>query len=222
MVIKSPFKDYYDFVANKYGGGDPRLVYPRNRIDLANQLVEVDNCQLTDPSRYYWYRLKSEPQMDYLYLVVAGKAYLLVRPSDPYLLRDLLDDFKVKIIDQEDKKPRPSTYLFHWNYGIKFGEEYQFLVELCRKVQAPVFIITKIDYMENRRATVSIYERCPILSQLGMASIIDPYQMYQDLSMFMGNKMKDTPDTKPPVELSNKQRILKAGFDLVQSFRHRK
>ena len=33
MKIISPFKDYYDWVAGKYGGGDPRLVYKRTKIE---------------------------------------------------------------------------------------------------------------------------------------------------------------------------------------------
>jgi len=32
MKIISPFKDYYDWIAGKYGGGDPRMVYTRNCI----------------------------------------------------------------------------------------------------------------------------------------------------------------------------------------------
>ena len=32
MKIISPFKDYYDRIAGKYGGGDPRLVYKRTKI----------------------------------------------------------------------------------------------------------------------------------------------------------------------------------------------
>jgi hypothetical protein len=60
------------------------------------------------------------------------------------------------------------------------------------------------------------------MSQMNLfPSLISPQQMYQDLAMFMGNRMKDTPDVQPPVELNNRQKIVKAGFDLIQSFRHR-
>jgi hypothetical protein len=37
----------------------------------------------------------------------------------------------------------------------------------------------------------------------------------------MGNLMHNTPDINPPAVLSEKERIVKAGFDLKQSFRHR-
>ena len=36
MKIISPFKDYYDWVAGKYGGGDARLVYKRTKIEGKN------------------------------------------------------------------------------------------------------------------------------------------------------------------------------------------
>ncbi len=32
MKIKSPLVDYYDHVGNAYGGGDPKIVYVRNRV----------------------------------------------------------------------------------------------------------------------------------------------------------------------------------------------
>ena len=32
MKIISKFKDYYDFIGRKYGGGDPKVVYKRREI----------------------------------------------------------------------------------------------------------------------------------------------------------------------------------------------
>jgi hypothetical protein len=226
MKIISSFKDYYDFVANQYGGGDPRLVYTRQPIGefrkghFKNTYIEIDSCLLMDLSRWYRYKLPNEPEMHYAYLIVAGKAYLLAKPhlNQPPLYKNYLDGFKVQRVESTNKLlPKWITY----HQDVLFEREYPFLVELCRKAKAPVFVIEEISWLENRRAEVCIHERCPILSRLGMPELIDPYQMYQELSMFVGNKIKDTPDTQPPVELSNKSKITKAGFDLVKSFRHR-
>jgi hypothetical protein len=222
MKINSQFKDYYDFVAYEYGGGDPRIVYSRQRIvpvdskKPRNNVLHVDitDCHFYDPASYNRF-INSKWQRDYLYLIIAGKAYLLARP---YSYLDRYDINTYKVVDLSDDS------IPHWvrhRHEMKYGEEYDCLVELCRKVGSPVFAIAEIQHLTHRQSKVSVCGQCPILSRIGMASRIDPYQMYQDIAMFVGNRMKDPPDTQPPVELGNNQKIIKAGFDLKQSFRHR-
>jgi hypothetical protein len=46
MVIKSPFKDYYDFVANQYGGGDPTMCAAPS-VPLCTPLVAFCSSSLT-------------------------------------------------------------------------------------------------------------------------------------------------------------------------------
>ena len=44
MIIKSRFKDYYDFVGLQFGGGDPRVCYMRERLSVDDYFdVEVDD-----------------------------------------------------------------------------------------------------------------------------------------------------------------------------------
>ena len=46
MIVKSRFKDYYDFVGLQFGGGDPRVRYTRERLSLDDSFdVQVDNFQ---------------------------------------------------------------------------------------------------------------------------------------------------------------------------------
>jgi len=42
MKIISKYKDYYDYVAHQYGGGDEKIVYVRNGIDIDNGVVYID------------------------------------------------------------------------------------------------------------------------------------------------------------------------------------
>lgn len=228
MVIKSPFKDYYDFVAKMYGGGDPRVVYPRHRVTSGiDMYVELESCSLVDPEAYHRYKLPNEPETDYLYLIIAGKAYLLTRPTPSMADRCIrtwksdydLSSYKVKAVhNDQDHLP---LWVRH-RYGVEFGREYKFLIDLCRKVGAPVFVISGVEYTTQwRQATIRVCGQCPILERLGVANLISPQQLYQELAMFVGNQMKATPDTQPPVQLGNKQKIVKAGFDLIQSFRNR-
>lgn len=231
MVIKSPFKDYYDFVAHQYGGGDPRVVYPRQRVfKNISEYVEVEDWRLPDPTYWFgkdhsWSVTYRRPEYHCMYLVIAGKPYLLAKPIPinetvwTGKTEYNLSSYKIQPLDYEARLPR-------WRMSqvptVEFGVENKSLINLSRKIDAPVFVIDRVDY-ERRygTSTLTICGQCPILQRLGVPSMISPQQLYQDLAMFIGNRMKDTPDVQPPVELNNRQKIVKAGFDLIQSFRHR-
>jgi hypothetical protein len=229
MIIKSKFKDYYDYVAGMYGGGDPRVVYARTRLAPLGTLdggfieshltVEVSKCPLISPTSFNHRYAQRQADIQVAYLVAAGKLYLVSRPADScqsategFVLADETDElFKLN--------PWSSRAT---SFGIECRTEHPFLIELSRLAKAPVFLIESISWnLKGDHATVRIAGQCPILKDLGMASIVRPEAMYQDLSYFMGILMHNTPDINPPAVLSEKERIVKAGFDLKQSFRHR-
>jgi hypothetical protein len=212
MIIQSSFRDYYDFVAKLYRGGDPKIVYVRNEMKK-NLEIEVTNCPFVD--LYGYETTKERMEHEYAYLVVAGKLYLLSRPR--YTEKNF-------VIVSPDQVLKDKSKLRFWSRqcSITFGKEHQFLIDLSIKIQSPVFIINTVQRNRDNKSLIFINKHCPRLDLLGMASLISPYQMYQDLSYFIGNTMKVPPDTAPPVQLSNRERIIKAGFDLVTSFRHRK
>ena len=217
MVIKSPFKDYYDYVANQYGGGDPKIVYPRTRLGYQTSFfVEVVRTPLTSLKRtLLWLRTDRR----WAYLIIAGKAYLISQPATAY--SDNLNSFRLEPLVDPVDDARP-----YWQRqrpkNIEYGKEYPELIDLCRKVGHPVFVVLDVWHGgKSEPIRMEISHQCPILQNLGIPSLIPATQMYQDLSYFVGNLMKNSPDVKPPVELSNTQKIIKAGFDLVKSFRHR-
>lgn len=225
MKIKSSFKDYYDFVADQYGGGDPRIVYERGRLTppdpqfnsahYVDKVVEMLNFLLEDPVS-----LGQSFDMGLMYLIVAGKAYLISRPSDYHYVGDV-NSYRLQSVDQLLKK-RKWRFYFRRDFGIEFGKEYPFIIELSRLVGAPVFAIRKISWHRTwEEAKIAICGQCPILAKIGLPAIIPPQQMYQDLAYFVRNAMKPVPDSDSPVAVSNREKILKAGFDLKQSFRHR-
>jgi hypothetical protein len=123
-------------------------------------------------------------------------------------------------IDETIKK-NPSWWFAKHEKG-ELGKEYPFLVDLSRKVKSPVFVILWVDRKyRSDKIYVKVAGQCPILKEIGMPTLIPAQQMYQELAYFVGNTMKDHPDTEPPVEVSNTSKILNAGFDLKQSFRNR-
>lgn len=97
------------------------------------------------------------------------------------------------------------------------------LLALHRKLQAPVFSIFGPARTEKKNETAyHVGYRLPILQEHDFQSVVDPYQLYQDLEYFIANTMNESPDTMPATQMTNKEKIVAAGFDLKQSFRHRK
>jgi hypothetical protein len=227
MVIKSPFRDYYDWVATKYGGGDPRIVYARTRLkplprpgETEKPLIVQTKHAPPSPQHFRYGKSWAPSDKSWALLVVTGKMYLLSKP-----ILDLsvgISNYRLEpLVDPDQSKHK--YYPWRNRHEVEFGKEYPWLIELCRDVGHPVFVIGNVEHRTRREETeVHVAAQCPILGEIGLAKLIPAEQMYQDLSYFVGNRMHKTPDVEPPVELSNKQKIIKAGFDLVQSFRHRK
>jgi hypothetical protein len=232
LIIKSQWKDYYDYIAYQYGGGDPKIVYSRNRISplrrkwIVGAIVE-SNSEVEMEDKFPLSSLRDlVPFDDYYkrrvaYLVVAGKAYLLMKEA--YLYNDDVNTFRVQPLNAFDEfNKRHSRRWFVRHDCGELGKEYPFFVELSRKVKAPVFVIRNMERkFGSDKLYVQVAGQCPILKEIGMPALIPATQMYQDLAYFVGNTMKEHPDTEPPVEVSNNCKIVNAGFDLKQSFRHR-
>ena len=247
MIIRSRFKDYYDFVATQYGGGDPKILYIRDRLTVLERRtgplvtglsegwkeVEIDHGLEADPE-LPWQTVRDQRDtsinLTSRTLVIAGKAYLMIRFGSPLVHAWDLTGFAVCRPEEIEKKVK-LRYQWSMNRWVKdvqawWGKESTQLIELCREVQAPVFVIESIQrgYRQgakiiNRR--VRIHGQCPILKDLGVPALIPPTQINQDLAYFMGNTMYESPDISPPVEVGNDSKIINAGFDLRWSFRHR-
>jgi hypothetical protein len=91
------------------------------------------------------------------------------------------------------------------------------VVQLSRIVNSPVFTFTV-----SRADVVHVDGNIPILGNMGVPALLSAEQLYQDISYFIGNTMKDTPDGMTVSPMSNTEKISAAGFDLIKSFRHRK
>jgi hypothetical protein len=101
------------------------------------------------------------------------------------------------------------------------------LIPIHNIINQPIFVVEfygrqDLDFGDFTYDGGVIRYYAPVLSELGFPSIYPAEQLYQDISYFIGNEMKPSPDIKPPVEISNDNKIEGHGFDLKQSFRHRK
>jgi len=217
VKIISNFKDYYDYIPHLSGGGDPKIVFVRprvnhdlpDRVDLSSFGGEIFRkiCQLND---FLGQDYSSQ-------LVVVGDRIFYFTMYDPLLKPELKErDYLIitkTIIDKAGS--RYGRYKSKFYLPDLINHQDSDLIALCKHIGHPVFSL----FSSGRGSEWEVGEVAPNLGNLGIASYIDAEIMYQNLSYFVGNLMHDSPDISPPVELSNRDRILKHGFDLKTSFR---
>ena len=222
MLNKSQFRDYYDYVAHLYGGGDPSCVYVRKRIverEFHNGVSTAGNLDVTQKGIVklpYIDSLNLSLGCSFKWLSVCGKYYLLISE----------DGFrKIWSVYTPEKYPKIASIIggkrSRWSIeDLSVGSIGVFstsLLELSRKFNAPVFTLSNL-FWKN---IVNVDGEIPILGDIGFASIINAQQIYQDLSYFMANIIKTSPDLGPVNIISDEEKILQHGFDIRQSFRHR-
>ena len=220
MKIISPFKDYYDWVAGKYGGGDPRLVYKRTKIQGQNtkdhviyDIVSGRSYELSSLNANR-YRL-GKSTYSFNILIFCGRQYLVVKiDGATNILSEEKHPDLWKILNKPSKGIA-SLLVKHTSIDFYLGKQTQFAENLCKQYDQPVLLI-----VDDLGAVVS--NRIPVLQDVGFASIMSAEQCYQEISHFLGNVLRENPDTKPPVEIDDKYKIIGAGFDTKTSFRHRK
>lgn len=240
MIIKSPLKDYYDYVEH-INGGDPNVLYLRNRL---KPRVDHGDCRIPQhitvpcdfPKLPYMFT-EGDSTYSFVWCVIAGKCYLLV---DEMIRNGVA---KPRTLVTPDSKlmntlctKSSSGYFFRGppvTSDSFFGKSDQRVVELCRLVKQPVFVMdyrmhwvddaTDRRHKKGTRVPTAVIEcELPILKDLGFASFIPATTMYQDIAYFMSNTIRTNPDNQPPVEVGNTDKITGHGFDIKQSFRHRK
>jgi hypothetical protein len=220
MRIKSPFKDYYDHVAFQYGGGDPKIVYPRVR--LADRDPEYGCITMLYPEGlkgipslpgYFW----KQSEFDFKWLAITGKLYLIVREysitgDKPWSV------YREGIFQKLDSLLiQPRWHEARYEYSNWVGRSCDKLIPIHRALKAPVF------YISQSLGPYGVEGDVPNLGDLGIAALISPEQIYQDLSYFMGNIINESPDLMPEAKppMTDKERVLSHGFDIKKSFRHR-
>lgn len=216
MKIISREKDYYDFLLGKYGS-DPKIILDRKKI-----LENIVNYQ----SEFDWRYLKEN--FSYRILVVCGKYYPLIakrtatRTSEFRLIS--VKDLKNKTIrwDLQQLLPVKTGWFAKKEFVIKTLESlldgiYQEkLVVLSKIIKSPIFVIL------NQQVNNTIIDiHVPNLSKIGSFSSIYPAEtLFTDLAFFIGNVLNNSVDNVHLI-ISDKDKILKGGFDLKTSFRGR-
>ena len=225
MKIQSRFRDYYDYVAHQYGGGDPKITYVREPLTELNDsgfrpsITVNHKLDLHVPDKRGWNNRFAG--YNFKVLVIMDRAFLTIEDcACPSLDKVYNFSFEHKIYDFETNPLKLQDKRFLWSDGnINYprGQASKEVLELTKKVGAPVYMIEAIG-----RENVYIQSEIPQLGKLGIPAVYSAEQLYQDMSYFMGNTIYDNPDINPPVSIDDKTRLMQHGFDIKQSFRHRK
>jgi hypothetical protein len=228
MKILSKFKDYYDYVEYLYSqeGGDPANTYVRRDLESKDEYscgyfsIGVKGGIPAKPlpkADGYWGRKPDPFPWAYKWCSVCGKLYLLVSYEPGVYLP------KYKLITEA----HPSLALvYSRSPGVWFkepdikdliGVPNSACVEVSKKLQIPVFTLGD-NYRGLEPSHITLNRTVPNLGELGFASLFTAEQMYQEIAMFL-TSLRDNPDSLPPVDISDKDRLTQRGFDAKISFR---
>jgi len=216
MKIISKFKDYYDSVAWTWGGGDPKTRYERR--DLPESL-KIEYRDIMQAMNIYG---KLHNKYDTHTLIVGERVYTV------FSMSATLGPTKYFIPD-ETHEIMTASVRPGWVRDFAKGSVYyksSYVVELCKRVGQPVFWIAHQYYTGGHKWSVKsqhfieIAKKIPRLCEIrNFAKFYPADQIYQDLSYVIGNLMHEPPDDNPPVQVEEKIRLEKHGFDPKTSFR---
>ena len=211
MRIKSHYavKDYYDYLQQYENDSANTVLF--NRLNLLNEgfnkYFVLDKTEWKDWKSIGRLTIKNykSNQID---LNVSTLICLAVCGNYYYFNLDLLP---IKEL---------SSKRFHFPSNEDVYEE---LLILHKRYNSPILMFYVNNYNGYRCNTNGFYlcNKVPLLQDFKFAKIIKPEQMYQKIEWFLNNYVRETPDVKPPVIISNEDLIVSKGFDKKISFRHR-
>lgn len=230
MKIYSKFTDYYDSVLG-LAGVDSTITYVRKTTELTDDnQFDVFTKLLPNNTRNLTMQLTSHdnvtnpkfscrnPDLNWMLLLFCGRSI----PIIDFHYKDYeygFNEFHIPCISSEKVLDTLLTYgqtelhsnittpqrwgYHHKNHITKWFEKFKNLSncdELHRHVDSPLIMVHP-----NR------IEINPCLKQYNLASVIDPYTTYQEISMYISNQLAH--EKMIPVIIEDKYKIQSKGFD---------
>jgi hypothetical protein len=198
MKINKAFTDYYDW-AEHLDQIPNDVVYVRTPMVQQNPLGERPGllCYFIENRRSFRAVIDPTPEEK---IVVSDTIYTVIK-----------DDSGRKKIVKSSSDPE--------------------VLELSRKVGQPVFKIHNVIHSYNWATKrkdgeleyiIIVDRKIPILSEYGFPQEIGAEAIFGKIDYFVRNLKYDNPDVSVSTPMGNKEKIVSHGFDLRQSFRHRK
>lgn len=202
MKIISKYKDYYDYLVGILGE-DPLLIYKR---DL-NKIYLLKDLYLSN---------ESEPKVltfainNILYHFVYYKGRFYHTPEELVTLNTFFKKgYRLKYHEES------CTYGFKTLKGAKEFIKENLKTEVNSISREPVLI--KVSYLQTNSLKIkNTYWKIPKLDEFPISKVLSPQFVYNQISEFLG-WLNDNPEKI--TNLTDKEKIVSAGFDLKSSFR---
>lgn len=220
MKIHSSFKDYYDRAQEQTD----------NRIRYIRETIEIEEAKAPMPFREV---VRYVPRLDGFDRGIIGFCgelfpfYSHVRQekagplgewirSDPYIIDYFYAYEAISAADRKyHKKLREKRRLSLWPFDRIYFDSRTWMEclaaaqrktgpDLFREIKAPVFLV------QNPHGVVKLTVN-PRLNLLQFQKVINPYQAFQELEMFIGTDLAEQKD--PEVHISDELRAESHGFD---------
>lgn len=192
MKIISKYKDYYDYMAHKYGM-DPKVTIDRTEGFIPN---------ISKPDK--------QEVLHAVQLAICGELHsgLIDHEGNFHWGEDAISLGELKTRGWLDDGKEMLYFESGWNRTEKINPK-PVATELNDKHQCPIVWVAH-GYGEG--------DKWPKLADIGLPGYIEPEDMFNRIySWVSANNEPDTTDTR-----DDKTKTLNAGFDLKKSFRHRK
>ena len=207
MKIISKYKDFYDHISYVYGVDD-KIVYVRDTINNAE--IRARSLPGYNKLRTLHDRLlRIDHRLEASIVVVVDRMFFVI--TDRWSNEE-------RVLDADDELLREGGWMFRDSQTYSTED----ILSMTKLVGAPVYRINRF-WRDNGETVAVIEKRTPRLGDIdGLVAKLGIEQTYQNISYALVNQLRDSPDLAPPVAIDDKYKIVAAGFDLKQSFRHRK
>lgn len=247
MRIKSSYTDYYDYVGQMFNDQDGLVTYVRDRL-WDKPLPTVDKIG----GREYKREVSDSPRRFNTTRVLEWRGYLSWRSkrssefvyefenlhnSSAHVRRTLLffcgKPFFIEHVwwNSDFNTPKPTD--FKEFRRVLSGDAHKFWLTqyertdpgyaeyLTQLVGHPVFEVVRHDYSRTEKKNfVEVSPLVPRLNALQFESVMPAEQCYQEIAQYLGTMQRNPAD--PKNNQTQVEKIQSHGFDLNQSFRHRK
>lgn len=217
MRIISKFKDYYDGLMDYSKDDYNNKVWVRHSEKVSVSREDFKALEKNMPVFFSYYR---NHFFSFFYIILVGKVYPVIRCSNIYQEEDLFYYSYDKFIEDFPDFAKPSLKwesiknLFNMNYPDFTSLHLKLNTPLIR--YDPEYINCLNPYRENsRECTIN-----PSLRDIGFSKVMDSYEVYQELDMFVSNILVS--DSMPEYPRSDVDKLESYGFDKKVSFRKRK
>jgi len=216
MRIISKIKDFYDYVSYEFSDKDDDIVFDRRNSIIITKNDIASFLRLNDYEKKTYYSDVS----NYLIFQV-GCLFFLIEVYDVEY-KDVIycgvkqkefSNYKMKILSKwrnYNNKSVMNFYKLHRYFYYKTDNQF---VDYAKNE-----ILSEDDKMKNAGYT-NIKDKVFILNETGLASIIDPKEIYLALDEYFSSLITDR-EKRESVGITNNEKIVNHGFDKKISFRN--